>query len=134
MRLAADHDFPEQWQELLPELMKKMNTPDLHMINSLLETANALFLRFRGAHKCDELMLKLKYVLETFQVVMLQIWQAMCQQLATLSASSDAPGLKEQLDAVIEALSLLANMFYSLNWQDLPEFFEDNMDAWFGCE
>lgn len=31
---------------------------------------------------------------------------------------------------VMETLRLCCRIFFSLNWQDLPEFFEDNMDRW----
>ena len=29
-----------------------------------------------------------------------------------------------------QSLGLMAKVFYSLNYQDLPEFFEDNMKVW----
>ena len=31
---------------------------------------------------------------------------------------------------VYQSLGLIAKIFYSLNYQDLPEFFEDNMKVW----
>ena len=33
---------------------------------------------------------------------------------------------------VLESLRLACRIFYSLNWQDLPEFFEDHMAEWMG--
>eukprot|EP00624_Nannochloropsis_granulata_P000776 evm.model.NODE_13239_length_6809_cov_22.316198.1 len=32
--------------------------------------------------------------------------------------------------AVMETMRLCCRVFFSLNWQDLPEFFEDNMERW----
>lgn len=32
---------------------------------------------------------------------------------------------------VMETVRLCCRVFFSLNWQDIPEFFEDNMDRWF---
>ncbi len=39
----AHHDFPEQWQDFLPNLVAKLAQPDLHVINGVLRTANPLF-------------------------------------------------------------------------------------------
>ena len=35
------------------------------------------------------------------------------------------------LKVVFSSLITIAKLFYSLNYQDLPEFFEDNMNRWF---
>lgn len=34
------------------------------------------------------------------------------------------------LKIVYHSLALICKVFYSLNYQDLPEFFEDNMETW----
>lgn len=34
------------------------------------------------------------------------------------------------LKIVYHSLLLISKVFYSLNFQDLPEFFEDNMQIW----
>ena len=35
------------------------------------------------------------------------------------------------LKIIFNSLVTIAKCFYSLNYQDLPEFFEDNMARWF---
>ena len=40
--------------------------------------------------------------------------------------STNAPALK----IISSSLLLICKIFYSLNYQDLPEFFEDNMGIW----
>ncbi len=45
VRLAGLHDFPDSWPNLLPELISKMASSDLSVINGVLGTANALFKR-----------------------------------------------------------------------------------------
>lgn len=40
--------------------------------------------------------------------------------------ASDVNALK----IIYSSLVLVAKVFYSLNFQDLPEFFEDNMSTW----
>jgi exportin-2 (importin alpha re-exporter) len=42
-------DFPAKWPTLLPELVQKLATADISVINGVLETADAIFLRFRDA-------------------------------------------------------------------------------------
>lgn len=34
------------------------------------------------------------------------------------------------LKIIYNSLVLICKVFYSLNFQDLPEFFEDNMETW----
>jgi exportin-2 (importin alpha re-exporter) len=34
------------------------------------------------------------------------------------------------LKVIYHSLVLICKVFYSLNYQDLPEFFEDNMESW----
>lgn len=36
----------------------------------------------------------------------------------------------EGLKVVCSSLNMICKVFYSLNFQDLPEFFEDNMETW----
>ena len=36
----------------------------------------------------------------------------------------------EGLKIVCSSLLMICKVFYSLNYQDLPEFFEDNMETW----
>lgn len=40
--------------------------------------------------------------------------------------ASDVNALK----IIYSSLVLVSKVFYSLNFQDLPEFFEDNMETW----
>lgn len=36
----------------------------------------------------------------------------------------------DALRIIYNSLAILSKVFYSLNFQDLPEFFEDNMEIW----
>lgn len=36
----------------------------------------------------------------------------------------------EALKVIYNSLALVSKVFYSLNYQDLPEFFEDNIKTW----
>lgn len=63
----GEYDFPEKWQNLLPELVQKLS-PDWRVSNGVLLTANTIFKRFRHAFRSDELYKQLKHCLEQFQV------------------------------------------------------------------
>ena len=74
VRIIGDHDFPERWQNLLPDLVGRILSGDLKVVNGLLETANTLFKMFRDKQASDELWTKLKYVLEQFQEPLLKLY------------------------------------------------------------
>lgn len=46
LSIISNHDFPDQWPALLPELVAKLTTTDdLSVVNGVLETANSIFKR-----------------------------------------------------------------------------------------
>ncbi|RHY65078.1 hypothetical protein DYB34_006593, partial [Aphanomyces astaci] len=143
----GEYDFPDQWPELLPQIVEKLGDPtsDLRTVNGMLETSNAIFKRFRHAFKSDALYKELLYCLMQFQVPsrchifppcifygskfsmttapLLHLFTAMTHQLQHPTPSTDLRGLAT-------ALRTMCRIFFSLNWQDLPEFFEDHIAAW----
>lgn len=46
VNLISKQDFPEQWPELLPQLVEKLSVEDFNVINGVLETALAIFNRW----------------------------------------------------------------------------------------
>ncbi|RHZ04653.1 hypothetical protein DYB37_003590 [Aphanomyces astaci] len=121
----GEYDFPDQWPELLPQIVEKLGDPtsDLRTVNGMLETSNAIFKRFRHAFKSDALYKELLYCLMQFQAPLLHLFTAMTHQLQHPTPSTDLRGLAT-------ALRTMCRIFFSLNWQDLPEFFEDHIAAW----
>ena len=45
--LPKHHPHTEKWQNLLPDMVAKFDTRDLHIINGVLRSANAILKRFR---------------------------------------------------------------------------------------
>ena len=129
LRIMAEVDFPKKWQELLPELIQKLkaNMNDMNVVNGVLETANSIFKRFRYVQKSDALFLDLKYVLEGFAEPMLQLFTHLVAQASQAVQANAAAGAVEPF---LSALRTLARIFFSLNWQDLPEYFEDHLAEW----
>lgn len=68
-------------------------------------------------------MIELKYVLEMFQEPFMTVFEGM-------AAAVDTPMAPDDLKLVFETLRLMARIFFSLNWQDIPEFFEESMPRW----
>lgn len=122
--IIADSDFPDHWQTLVPSLVSKLGVaPDLAVWQGnlgVLRTAHSIFARWRSAIRTDSLMLEIKHVLEHFCTPYLLLFQA-CEQ--AIDANPPLPTMK----VLFEDLLLLLQIFYDLNCQDIPEFFEDNM-------
>lgn len=122
--LIAEVDFPKNWQTLLPSLVEKLHSTDITVVNGVLATANSIFKSFRYVDRSDELYAVIIYCLEKFQEPLLLMFKQICQQVEGLA--NDA----QQLAPRFESLRLMCRIFFSLNYQDLPEFFEDHINEW----
>lgn len=122
--IIGREDFPQKWPDLLTEMVTRFRGGDFHIINGVLQTAHSLFKRYRHEFKSNELWSEIKLVLETFASPLTELFKVtieLCQTHAT-----DVNALK----VLFSSLILISKLFYSLNFQDLPEFFEDNMETW----
>ncbi|KAK4885834.1 hypothetical protein RN001_002105 [Aquatica leii] len=117
-------DFPLKWPELITQMVEKFSTGDFHVINGILRTAHSLFKKYRYEFKSNELFAEIKFVLEKLAQPLTDLLLA-TMHLATVHAE-DINALK----VIYSSLVLVCKVFYSLNFQDLPEFFEDNMETW----
>ncbi|CAH0489983.1 unnamed protein product [Peronospora farinosa] len=123
----GEYDFPAQWTDLLAQLVQKLQTEkDWQVRNGVLMTANTIFKRFRNVFKSDDLFRELKHCLEVFQEPLLLFFKETGVALRT-------PGTPvAQQVQMLAALRYMSRIFYSLNWQDLPEYFEDHISEWMG--
>lgn len=122
--LIALVDFPSKWDNLLPELVQKFNSPDPNVVAGVLVTANSIFKRFRYTQRSDGLYTDILYVLKILQAPLLTLFKTI--GVATEAYRNDA----NQLRPRFAALRTISRIFFSLNWQDLPEYFEDHMGEW----
>ena len=136
LRIISTYDFPDNWRDLLPDLVSRlaqaMQSNNWSVYNGVLETANSIFKRFRYVGKTDKLYTQLNYIFSIFCKPMLEHFGYLVSQLPNL-ANAPAPGgggTKHPYASCLAALRTLLRIFFSLNWQDLPEFFEDHMDTW----
>ncbi|KAI9907456.1 hypothetical protein PsorP6_004090 [Peronosclerospora sorghi] len=121
----GEYDFPAQWTDLLTQLVHKLEMEEYWQVrNGVLMTANTIFKRFRNVFKSDELFLELKHCLEVFQAPLLALFKE-------TGVALRAPGANPVQQAqMLAALRHMCRIFYSLNWQDLPEYFEDHLSEW----
>ncbi|XP_026476841.1 exportin-2 [Ctenocephalides felis] len=122
--IIGKHDFPNKWPELITEMTDKFATGDFHIINGVLHTAHSLFKRYRFEFKSQELWVEIKYVLDRIAKPLTDLLEA-TMNLTTVHAGNQAA-----LKVIYGSLVLVCKVFLSLNSQDLPEFFEDNMKTW----
>lgn len=125
--IIGKEDFPDKWKDLLGNLtshMKVSNEMDLKVVDGVLQTAHSLFKRFRYEFKSNELWAELKIVLDNFASPLLDLFEGMIEKVKTTTNNLH---VQKQ---IFEVLIMISKIFYSLNYQDLPEFFEDNLKRW----
>ncbi|XP_053200432.1 exportin-2-like [Panonychus citri] len=124
--IIGREDFPARWPNLLDEMVNRMQNcgGDFAVINGILQTAHSLFKRYRHEFKSQELWSEIKYVLDNFAKPFTDLFTATVS-LARSQATNPAA-----LKIIFSSLVLCVKIFNSLNAQDLPEFFEDNISIW----
>ncbi|VEU39368.1 unnamed protein product [Pseudo-nitzschia multistriata] len=119
--IIAEVDYPEKWDDLLPKLVAKFNSPDPSVVNGVLKTADSIFRRFCDVNRSDALYKVIIYTLNHIQEPLLKL---LMQTATQADACANDP---VQLNAKMETLRLITRILFSLVYQDLPEFYEDNM-------
>ncbi|XP_039257797.1 exportin-2-like [Styela clava] len=122
--IIGREDFPHEWPTLMQEMITKFQSGDFHIINGVLQTAHSLFKRYRHEFRSDKLWTEIKIVLDAFAAPLTELFLNTVKLLEQHAANKDAAKV------LFSSLVLISKIFYSLNYQDLPEFFEDNMDKW----
>ncbi|KAI8901692.1 Cse1-domain-containing protein [Globomyces pollinis-pini] len=120
--IIANSDFPHNWSQLIPNLVSKLSLHDLPANLGVLHTAHSIFKRWRSQVENNTLFSEIKYVMEHFAPAYLEFFKAI-DSLVDQNATNNV-----LLPTLLETLLLLTKIFYSLNCQDLPEFFEDHMN------
>lgn len=124
--VIADSDFPRAWPTLLNELASRLSADDMITNRGVLIVAHSIFKRWRPLFRSDELFLEIKMVLEVFTEPFLNLLKAVDEKI-TQNANDQA-----ELHLLFEVLLLLVKLYYDFNCQDIPEFFEDNIQVGMG--
>lgn len=121
--LIAESDFPNNWTNLIDELISKLSNDDFILNKGILLVAHSIFKKWRPLFRSDELFLEIKMVLDKF----CQPFLSLLIKVDQLIDESLKENNKANLQILFENLLLLIQIYYDLNCQDIPEFFEDNL-------
>ena len=124
--LRISEEFPMgRWPELLPMLVACVGSDvrDSGRVGGCLRVANQVFKRFRGATKTERLYRELKIALDVFAKPLLEVTKEYVNKVLQ-NSQNDVAVCKE----ACKVLRLCARIFYSLNSQELPEVFEDDIN------
>lgn len=121
--IIAESDFPHNWNNLIDELVLKLSLEDFVLNKGILLVAHSIFKRWRPLFRSDELFLEIKLVLDKFAEPFLTLLNKLDQLISEALSKHD----KASLNIYFENLLLLIQIYYDLNSQDIPEFFEDHM-------
>eukprot|EP01083_Nonionella_stella_P098114 275827_1 len=141
--IIASHDFYTKWDTLLPELIEKLKSEqNFENICGVLRIIESITCRYPDKEKTLPMVNEIKYILELFQDIWLQIlakWSAAIVESFTLSPKNNGPPQKvvqggsasiNQMKFQILSVQQLVLIFYDLNCVDLIAFFENNMSSW----
>ena len=61
--IIGQHDFPDKWQTLIPEMVSKLQSGDFNIINGVLQTAFSIFEKYSFEMKSQKLWTEVKLAL-----------------------------------------------------------------------
>ncbi|CAN6439530.1 unnamed protein product [Victoria cruziana] len=136
LAIIGTFDFPRKWPGLLPELVACIRSTaassDYSTINGVLATLRSIFKKkFRAGCKSNDLLLDLKYCLDGFAAPLLELFLRTGRLIDSAIAGRSNGGTL-LFRRWFDSQRLCCRIFYSLNYLDLPEFFEDHMSEWMG--
>jgi exportin-2 (importin alpha re-exporter) len=105
-------------------MVAKFATGDFHVINGVLQTAVSIFEKYSFEMKSQKLWEEIKFVLDNFSQPFTDLLNK------TMALANEHANNAVALKVIFGSLVLIAKIFYFLNYQDLPEYFEDNMAVW----
>jgi len=122
--IIGQQDFPAKWPDLVNNMVTKFQSGDFHIINGVLQTAHSIFEKYSIEFKSQKLWEEIKFVLDNVAKPMTDLF------VETINLAGQHAANKDALKVIFGSLVLITKIFYCLNYQDLPEFFEDNMSLW----
>lgn len=124
--IIAESDFPHNWPNLIDSIVEKLSLTDFTNNKAILLVSHSIFKKWRPLFRSDELFLEIKLVLDKFVEPYLKLFTEL-DQLIDKNLTNQA-----QLTIYLENYLLMIQIYYDFNCQDIPEFFEDHMNQFFG--
>mmetsp|Transcript_18430 Transcript_18430/g.59977 ORF Transcript_18430/g.59977 Transcript_18430/m.59977 type:complete len:964 (-) Transcript_18430:689-3580(-) len=127
LSLISEHDFPERWPGLLPELVQKLSTSDYGTTFGVLTAVDSMLMRYRKVYKSNTVLVELKYILDQWVAPMLSLYN-----VTTATIFGGAVSDPAQLRLLLSCVKHICSIFNSLCAVDLPAQIEDSLNDWFG--
>lgn len=121
---VSRYDFPEEWPELISDIVDKCNSKDYRTINIAFEIAHSLFKRYRYEIASQRLWKEIQFVLNTFAATLIERLTVNTSQLKKHRNNA------HMVCTLSQPILLISKIFHSLVAQDLPSFFDENSDLW----
>ncbi|VDB88356.1 unnamed protein product [Peniophora sp. CBMAI 1063] len=125
--LIAEIDFPDQWPDLIDQLVSSLSPTDFNINTGVLETAHSIFRPWRSASRSDSLWSTINLVLSKILPPFHQLFAYTANKLL-----NEPPTDKTQLEQMATTTWMLVELFYDLTCQDLPPSLEDGHEEFFG--
>ena len=119
--IISQYDFPENWSELIGLILSKIDKLDFASNLIVLKTCNKIFKKYRLEERSDDLYREINFVMDKFGPFLLDYY-VLLNSILKSNVSDPA-----RLALVVQNATYANKIFYSLSFQDIPAFFEDNL-------
>eukprot|EP01137_Pigoraptor_chileana_P025247 Opistho-2@94433 len=126
LSIMGKSDFPDRWPTLVTDLVSRLGAGNFKAINGVLTVAHSIFKRYRHETGTERMFTEVQYVVDAFAEPLTKLF------LGTVHALESGAAGTSKADARLACASLvlISKIFYSLNCQDNPQFFVDNLESW----
>ena len=126
--IIGKEDFPDKWPNLLENMLQRVKENcaayNFEVINGVLQTASSLFKRYQIDAKSQKLWEQIKFVMDTFAEPFTELF------LWIYKLVPEHQDNAQNIRVIFHSLELCAEIFFSLNYQEYLEYFENTMDTW----
>ncbi|KAJ9111753.1 hypothetical protein QFC22_006412 [Naganishia vaughanmartiniae] len=129
----ASVDFPEQWPNLLDDMVNSLSPDNFTINNGVLTTAHSIFKQYAIISSSRQSIYQLFSTIVVVLGKFCDPYFALFQRVDQLLFNSSTPlPAGTSLQELAQTLLLLLELFHDFTCQDLPQFFEDNLNMFMG--
>ncbi|KAF5346357.1 hypothetical protein D9757_014807 [Collybiopsis confluens] len=126
--LIAELDFPDQWDNLIDQLVNSLSPTDYNTNLGVLQTGHSIFRQWRSLVRSDRLYTEINLVFSKFLTPFLQLFRQTAELLTRPGQSAD------QVTLLGQCMVLLVEIYYDFTCHDLPPAIEDSHVEFFGSD
>ncbi|KAF5386293.1 hypothetical protein D9757_008606 [Collybiopsis confluens] len=126
--LIAELDFPDQWDNLIDQLVNSLLPTDYNTNLGVLQTGHSIFRQWRSLVRSDRLYTEINLVFSKFLTPFLQLFRQTAELLTRPGQSAD------QVTLLGQCMVLLVEIYYDFTCHNLPPAIEDSHVEFFGSD